>query len=218
MSVERDIYEFTAKSGYDILGVEFESKMTNLPKTNNAGILLPVHCYLYADHQKDKTAVAAGATQTPGEYNIAGYYFDDAGGTKSAIYNDYGDWRKQTIEMDPGDDSVIAMAENDYGSIMQVGYVSGVNPNEFPHLDVMTEIQIYNPGNFDLPDVDPNDNTTIINFVKTQNGWKRPKDVLKLRSTFNNPRDEQKSILKKSEDSWGRFWFNHGVDGVSQPP
>jgi len=81
----------------------------------------------------------------------------------------------------------------------------------------MTEVQ-YVSGNMDLPDVDPSDNTTWINFIKTQNGWKRPNDVLQLTPGSNNPRDTFYPILNKAEDSWGRFKFSHGVNSASGVP
>lgn len=97
MEVKRDIYEYEAKPGYEILGVEFESNMTNLPKTSNTALLCPIHGYLYTDHHQDKCAVSCDATFDSNEYNATGYYFDSAGsgGNSSSIDNNYGSWRKR---------------------------------------------------------------------------------------------------------------------------
>jgi hypothetical protein len=207
-----DIREYQAKSGYEILGVEFESRMNNLPSTDNGTVLVPIHCYLSSNHSGDKGAVFNRPGGNGGEYNVSSAYFGSAGssGDNSTIKNPEGVWKKRTIELFPEYDRMEGTAEDSNGKIEVLGYADGVGQEQIVHVDVMTEIQW--SGSYDIPYVDPSDNQTIINFVKTQNGWERPEKVLTLTDNTPNPRDEEHPILTQSEDSWGRYWFGHGFE------
>lgn len=212
MTIDRDVWEYEAKPGYKILGVDFESNMTNLPETSNATTLIPVHCYLETNHFVNRGAVTQRPSNQSGKHRVKSDYFHNAGSTgyNSSTTNTEGVWHDRKIELFPSYNIMEGAAEEDDGSLTTLGSAEGVTQNEIVHLDVMTEVQWEN--SFDLPQVDPNDNKTIINFVLTQNGWKRPGDVLKLRGHSTHYRANPYSICNMATDSWNRFWFYHGID------
>ncbi|WP_421908215.1 hypothetical protein [Methanolacinia petrolearia] len=219
-------YEFQAKAGYEIYGIQIESNMNNLPiiqpgatfeNYGDSKLLIPCHAYLHEDHDLKKGAIFCWRDfwdTGMHKYEVSNAYFDNWGSPDARIYVDCGSWREEKIELSTAEEKLDGYAKDDFDDWKHIGYSVDVAEDKIVHVDFMAEIQYI--GTMDLPAVSPSENAFILNWVMTNQGLVRPNLCLKLREYDEpnpppNPRQGEWSRISREIDSDGRFIFRFGI-------
>lgn len=203
--IDQAVYEFEAEEGYEIYALSFEANMNKLPHVENDLLLIPCHAYLYENHHLKKGALTH-RWETNGNYEISSNYFTDCGGWDSHITVTKNQWRERRLEIVLNQNKLKGGGKDTNNNWVLLGECSNVTENEMVHIDFMSEMQYI--GTMDLPSVDPDLNKIILNWVYTNQGWKRPLECL----SYNGSQQGTWARIECATDGWDRFWLYFGIE------
>ena len=223
---DQAVYEFQAKDGYEIYGIQIESNMNKLPfiqegavfeNYGDSKLLIPSHTYLYGNHELKKGAIACCRDFSDAgmhKYEVFSAYFDNSGSWDAHIYVDCGSWREEKIELSTAEERLDGYAKDDSDNWKHIGYSENVTEDKIVHVDFMAEIQYI--GTMDLSAVSLSENTYVFNWVMTNQGLVRPNLCLKLREydpgeEQPNPRQGEWARISREIDSDGKFILRFGI-------
>lgn len=201
MTTDQAVRQFSAAPGNEIRWVAFESNMQDLPASGNDIMLVPCHCYFYADHFEEKMALTHRRSDAQaGTYELSSNYFNGMGGTDSHIDVPTGQWRDRWLGTADG---FVAEGLVDDGNedVQRLGEAFDPPKETIEHVDFMSEVQY--EGSMDLPAVEEGDNRAILSWVGTTDGVMRPADAL---PNVGGQQGEYAKI-QKYDDAWGRYWL-----------
>ena len=223
---DQAVYEFQAKDGYEIYGVQIESNMSNLPfiregvDLNHYGdsqLIIPCHTFLYTGHENKKGAIVCYHDfwfDDIHKYNVISAYFDSGGPSGGRIFVECGNWREQKIELSTAEEILEGLAKDNLDTWQCIGYSEDVIEDKIVYVDFMAEIQYI--GTMNLPAVNLSENTYVFNWVMTNQGLVRPNLCLKLREydpdeEQPNPRQGEWARISREIDSDGKFILRFGI-------
>ncbi|RJS73522.1 MAG: hypothetical protein CW694_00345 [Candidatus Syntrophoarchaeum sp. WYZ-LMO15] len=214
VQIDQAVYEFRAKEGYEIYTLLFEANMNKLPYIGNGYIcinpgdavyLVPCHAYLYEDHSLKKGALMH-RRETNSNYEVSSAYFTNCGGWDSHITVVKNQWRDRKIELLVGENKLKGWAKDANDNWVLLGECANVTEDKIVHIDFMSEIQYMESMN--LPEGDPDLNKIILNWIYTNQGWKRPLECL----SYNGSQQGTWARIECATDDWDRFWFYFGIE------